>query len=261
MNRISIATVFLGVALMVSGCKTTGSAVLTEADQAADAEKNLREGEAELKDHNFPEAERLFQYVRSKYPFFEAARTAELRLADTEFEREKWAEARDRYQAFVRIHPTHPQVDYAAFRAALTYVKDYPSNFFLLPPAEEKDQTAARSALRAMGDFVRQFPSSPLMPEAKTHQEQARLRLAQHELYVASFYRRRDRWAAVAGRLEALLQNYPGTKYDAEALFGLHEAYLAMKKPEQAQEALRRLIERLPNTPEAARAQRLLGSS
>jgi outer membrane protein assembly factor BamD len=151
-------------------------------------------------------------------------------------------------------------VDYAAYRAALSHAEDMPSDFFLLPPSEEKDQTEVSSALRAMNDFVRQYPNSPYAKEARLKADDAKRRLAEHELYVASFYKKRERWRAVAQRLEALLTRYPGTKYEAEALFTLHEAYVKLKDTTRAQETLRKVLERLPGTPAAERAQRMLGS-
>jgi outer membrane protein assembly factor BamD len=50
------------------------------------------------------------------------------------FERELWTEAADRYSGFVKLHPTHAKVDYAAYRAALSHYRDIPSDWFMLPP-------------------------------------------------------------------------------------------------------------------------------
>jgi outer membrane protein assembly factor BamD len=258
--------VFLAAASLVlsgalTGCKTTEKAIVTEADQVADAQKNLKEGEEELESNNFPEAERLFSYVRNKYPYLEASKIAELRLADTEFKREKYAEARDRYYTFAKLHPTHDQVDYAVYQAAVSYVKEFPSDFFLFPPPHEKEQLAIRAALKAMNDFVRQYPKSKFVPEAQAHLKDIKTRLAKHEMYVAKFYRKRDRWPAVAGRLEGLLKNYPGSELELEAFWGLHEAYTSMNQPDKANDVLRRLIEKMPNTSDAERAKRLLPKS
>lgn len=248
------------LALTLLACKTTGGGEFGEPDYGPDAEDNLRKGEAELASKNYLEAQKFFEHVRNKYPFLDAAKTAELRLADTEFERERYLEARDAYANFVKIHPTHPKVDYAAYRAALTHFKDIPSDWFFLPPSIEKDQTEIRAAMRAMGDFLRQYPSSSFVPEARKILDDTRHRAAEHEIYVASFYRRRDRWAAVAFRLQYVVDNYSGAGFDEEALFGLHEAYEKLKEPDKAKEALRTIMTRFPNTPAARKAQRLLGS-
>jgi outer membrane protein assembly factor BamD len=245
--------------LLCAGCATT-SGEAAAPNYASQAEANLRLGNEALADKDYLRAEQYFEFVKTKFPYLEASKEAELRLADTSFDQDRFPEAREKYQAFVKLHPTHPKVDYAAYQAALTHVKEMPSDFFILPPSEEKDQTDVQSTLRAMSDFLRQYPKSEYAKDAKVHADDAKRRMAEHELYVAAFYRKRERWRAVAQRLEGLLTRYPGTKYEEEALFSLHEAYVKLKDTERAQQTLRKVIERLPNTPAADRAQRMLGS-
>jgi outer membrane protein assembly factor BamD len=252
--------VIFGMCCALWGCKALQGQDAGDPDYAADAETNLKLGNEELESKNYTVAEKYFEYVRSKFPFLEASREAALKLADTEFAAERYVEARDRYQNFVKLHPTHPKVDYAAYRAALTHQKEMPSDFFLLPPSNEKDQSAIRQTVSAMSEFLRQYPNSSYAPEAKKTLDDAQKRLARHEIYVASFYRRRHRWLAVVGRLETVAEKYPGLGFDEEALMGLHDAYLHLKDAPRAQDALKRLIERMPNTPAAQKAQKLLGS-
>jgi outer membrane protein assembly factor BamD len=253
---VSCLTAFL---LLSTGCASLERGA-GEPDYAAKAEQNLQLGNEALEGRDFLRAEKYFQFVKTKFPYLEASKEAELKLADVAFEQDQFPEAREKYESFIKLHPTHPQVDYAAYRAALTHVKEMPSDFFLLPPSEEKDQTEVQSAERAMSDFVRQYPNSQYIKDAKKQEASAKQRLAEHELYVAEFYRKRERWRAVAQRLEGLLARYPGTKYEEEALFTLHEAYVKLKEPDHAQETLRKVISRLPNTPAAQRAQKMLGS-
>lgn len=261
MVEMRSAVAFLSaVLLLTSGCAAMTQGQPGEPTYATEAEENLRLGTEALDDKDFLRAQRYFDYVRTKFPYQEAAREAELKLADLEFAREAYAEARDAYQTFIKLHPTHPRVDYAAYRSALSYVEDYPSDFFALPPAEEKDQAEIRSSLLSMEEFLRQYPQSEYVDEAKAHAAEARRRLARHELYVARFYQKRERWNAVAQRLESLLRRYPGTEYEEEALFDLHSAYVKLNDPKRAEETLRQVLRRLPGTPAAERAQRMLGS-
>jgi len=245
--------------LLTSGCASL-SGQPGQPDYASEAESNLRLGQEALESKDWLRAEQYFEYVRQKFPYLEASKEAELRLADVEFARGSYPEAREKYETFIKLHPTHPQVDYAAYRAALSHVEDYPSEFFALPPSEEKDQTEIRNALQAMGAFLRQYPNSQYAKEAKQHLDDARNRLAEHELYVASFYQKRERWKGVAQRLEGLLKQYPGSTHEEDALFMLHNAYVKLNDTAKAQETLKRIIERLPGTPAAERARRMLGS-
>ncbi|MBX5481465.1 MAG: outer membrane protein assembly factor BamD [Myxococcaceae bacterium] len=258
-SYLVLPAVALGVALCAACATLNGEQA--PPDYAADANTNLQRGNAAFDAKNFEEAQRYYEYVRTRYPFLDAAKEAELRIADSYFEREQFIEARDAYDNFVKLHPTYPRADYAAFRSALTHYKDIPSDFFLLPPPEEKDQVEVRAAVSAMNDFVRQYPKSKFVPEAQQVIAEARKRLAKHELYVADFYARREKWRAVVNRLQTVVKDYPGLGFDEQALFGLYDAYNRLKEPDHARQALEQLIQRLPGTAAAEKAKALLGRS
>jgi outer membrane protein assembly factor BamD len=245
---------------LAAGCASLANIEPGDPNYAADAEANLRLGNTALQERDFERARKFYEHVRSRFPYAEEASEAEVRLADSDFDQQLYAEAREKYGTFVKLHPTSPLVDYAAYRYALTHVEEIPSDVFFLPPVAEKDQAASQAALRTLNDFLRQYPSSPRVKEAQVALDRARKRLAEHEMYVASFYQRRERWKAVAQRLEILLERYPGTPLEEKALFSLHEAYVKLQDAERAREVLQRVISRLPGTPAAERAQRMLGS-
>jgi outer membrane protein assembly factor BamD len=248
-------------ALSLPGCKTLQNVGGDpgEPTYGSDAESNLKSGNEALEGKNFIEAEKYFEYVKSKYPYLEAAKEAELKLADTDYERDRFIEARDRYHSFIKLHPAHAKVDYAAYRAALTHHREIPSDLFILPPSREKDQVEVHNTLKAMNEFIRQYPESQYLAEAKRYADEARKRLCEHELYVARFYRKRERWGAVVGRLNTVVETYSGLGFDEEALFGLHEAYTKLGDPQRAQETLRKVIAKLPGTAAAQKASKLLG--
>jgi outer membrane protein assembly factor BamD len=258
MRSLRLAPAFL-VLLLSAGCATTGE-TKAPVTFSQDAQSNIAKGREAMDDKDFGLAEVYFEEVRTKYPFIEEAKEAELLLADLDFARDSFAAARDRYQGFVKAHPTHPQVDYAAFRAAETYTKEMPSELFFLPPASEKDQVEVKGAFTALGTFLKEYPGSKYEARARELYNTVRERLAAHELYVARFYAKRDRWPAVARRLETLIETYPGAPQEEQALFTLHEAYLKLHDTARAQETLRKVMTRLPGTPAAERARKLLGA-
>ena len=135
------------------------------------AKQNYEKGLAELKDENFPEAQKYFQFVKQKYPFSKFAVLAELGIADTQFARGNYTEAIDSYKSFARLHPTHEKVEdgYVAFRICESYFKDMPEDVWLLPPSYEKDQSAIIDAQREIDDFRKKFPTSPYMKKADEH--------------------------------------------------------------------------------------------
>ena len=258
---MSFRAVLSVVALSLSACASFGTFVGQEGGEvqfADDAEGNMRRGEDSMNAKNFAEAASYFEYVKTKYPYLELAKTAELKLADSDYERDRFVEARDRYQNFVRLHPTHPRIDYAAFRGAMTHYKEIPSDFFLLPPASEKDQVEVRNAASAMTDFVRNYAGSEFLPEAKKVLDEVRMRLAEHEMYVADFYSRRDRWPAVVTRLSVVQKDYSGIGLDERVAFGLYEAHLKLKDPSKARDALQKYADKFPDAPASKKALKLI---
>jgi outer membrane protein assembly factor BamD len=248
-------------ALLASACASFGTfdgPIPGEVVFAKDADGNLKKGVEAMAAGNHADAARYFEFVKTKYPYLEAAKTAELRLGDCDFERDKFVEARDRYENFVRLHPSHPEVDYAAYRAALTHCKDYPSDFFLLPPQYEKDQVEFKGALQSLSDFLRNYPESRYVPKAQEALADLKRRMADHEFYVAAFYAKRGRWPAVVNRLKTVARSYPGIGYDERVAFGLHDAYLQLKDDAKAYEALALYAARFPEQPGAARARAVI---
>lgn len=224
------------------------------------AKQNYDKGLAELKDENYQEASRYFSFVKQKFPFSKYAVLAELALADTQFERGTYQEAIDSYQNFLRLHPTHEKVEdgYTAFRICECYVREMPDDFFLLPPAYEKDQTAVRDALRELTDFLDKYPDSKYVKEAKTHRREVLRRLIEHEVYVARFYLDRDQPKAAILRLEGALRRYPESGREAELLLALGETHLQMGNPLSAKQTFKRLTSEYAASHQAKRAELFL---
>ncbi len=224
------------------------------------AEDEYNAGAAELADKNFADAQKIFERVKTRYPYSKYAALSELRLADLRFKEEKYPQAADLYAQFVTMHPHHEDMDYAAFQVGLARYKDMPGDFFLFPPSFERDMSAAQAALKAFEEFVRKYPNSKRVEEASKKLAEVKGRFADREWYVAEFYAKRARWPGVAARLERLVKDYPGSPREPEALMGLAQAYLKMNERFRAQQALQQLVVRHPKDPRRAEAEKLLAS-
>lgn len=252
-GRLFAVVVLLGVA---ASCATDGDG---EVSYAAGAKENYARGLEELEDGNHLEALKYFDHVRSKYPYSQYAAAAELKAADTQFERERYTEAIDAYRNFIKFHPTHPDVDWASFRIGASHHEAMPSDLFIFPPPSEKDQTQIRSARSSLEEFLARYPKSKHRDEAKALLVRTTRLLADHEVAVARFYEKREKWEAVAGRWEYLLKYYPQSGYDAEAAFALARAYRELGDKARARAALERFVTQHPDHPQAAEAKARIG--
>ncbi|HVU49339.1 MAG TPA: outer membrane protein assembly factor BamD [Polyangia bacterium] len=255
--RARIFACLLSVGLL--GCATSDDAS-KPVTYSLTAKQNYEKGMAELKDEDYAEAAKYFQFVKQKYPFSKYAVLAELALADSQFDRENYTEAIDSYKTFARLHPTHDKVEdgYVAFRIGESYFRDMPTDIFLLPPSYEKDQSAVTDALRELTDFEHRFPDSKYVKKAEELRKQVLQRLVDHEVYVARFYLNSDHPKAAAMRLEGALRRYPGSGREPELLYALGETYLKLGDPRRAKETFQRVVNDYAAADDARRAARYL---
>lgn len=262
----SVVPVVLALAALLSSVGTGCSAFQTnlqdtQVDYQETARQNFDKGEERMVAEQYNEAIKFFDYVKNKFPYSKYAVLAELRVADAHFAREKWIEAADAYRIFVRFHPRHEKVAYATFRVALAYSKEIDEDVWWFPSAVEKDQTAAKDAVRAFDEFVARFPDDENVKEARVLRAQARGRLAETDLYAADFYEGRRKWQGALWRYERVAKEYADTPKAALAL--LRAARIAEDKldsPQQAAAYYERLLREHPAAPEAEDAKKALAA-
>ena len=254
-RRVSLLASLAAIICFTGGCASS-NAERNENNYSRFAEEAYNDAVKSLEEGHYKEAGDAFKHVANKFPLSKFATLAELKMADCDFEREAYIEAADSYRVFVRLHPNHQYAPYAMFRTGLSHYKQIPDEWFILPPAREHDPTEARNAVEAYREFLRRFPNHVLAAEARSKIVEARLRLAEHELYVAGFYRKEGKPKAVAGRLEGLKRDYGDLPILEEVLYGLVWAHRELNEPDKERAVLDEIIARFPNSKRRAEAQR-----
>lgn len=145
---------------------------------------------------------------------------AQLGIADMQFQKGEYEEARYAYEEFATYHPRHPDMDYVTWRIGYCIWKRSPK-------VAGRDQATTRSAVNTWTGFERRYPESEHIAEVEKLLQRGLDRLAVKELFVARFYRKRDAWLAVEGRTRGLLWRYPESTHAEEAkallAISLHE--------------------------------------
>ena len=221
--------------------------------QAA-AKEAFEDGMESLEDNDYLDAARKFNLVRARFSYSQYAPLAEMRLGDVYFGEEKYATAIEQYRGFIKLHPSHPNVPYAAWRVAQAFAAQVPDEWFFMPPAYEKDQARTRDAEREIKYFLAKYPGTRYEQAAKKQLALVRRLLADHELYVAEYYVKRDNFRAAAARLTGLLKDFSGLGLDSKGLFLLARCYLELGDNAKAKAALEDLVQYHPNDPLAAQA-------
>lgn len=253
---LSRPAVALTLALALSAVACGGRAGTGNVEYSVSAKQNYEKGLKNLEGEDWIAAAKYFAFIKARFPYSKYAVLAELRLADAEFGAGHYLQAIDSFKMFIKFHPTHEMVvnGYAAFKIGHAYYKMLPSDFWLLPPSYEKDQSAALDAHRELSSFLRKYPKSPFADKAKEMVVKCARRLARHEWYVATFYWDRGKPMGTVLRLRRLLDRYAGVGYDEEALWLLGRAYVKVKMPDRAKQTWEQLIEKYPNHKRARQA-------
>jgi outer membrane protein assembly factor BamD len=249
------------LAAMLSACG--GTRADGRVKYAVTAQQNFERGQNELKEKDWVAAAKYFAFIKARFPYSKFAVLAELALADAEFGAGHYLQAIDGFKMFVKFHPTHGKVvnGYAAYRIGEAYFKMLPSDWWLLPPSHEKDQSATMDAHRQLGTFLKKFPKSPYRKQAADKLRRINRKLADHEMYVARFYWDRGRPMGTVLRLRRLLERHRGTSLDPEAMFLLGQAYYKVKMAERGRAIWEELVREFPNHTRAREAKGSLAGS
>ncbi len=265
---ISLATTLLGALAACGG----GSRESGHVEYSVSAKQNYDRGMKAIEDEEWVDSVKYFSFVKARFPYSKYAVLADLRMADAAFGAGEYLEAIDAFQQFIKFHPTHEMVEngYAPFRVGESYFRMLPDDWFLVPPAYEKDQSATMDALRELQSFLRKYPKSQFRDRAEKMRVVTAHKLAQTEWYVATFYWKRHKPMATVLRLRTLLRKYPDVGFDEDALWLLGQAYVKVGRvsepthgkddpgPANAREAWQELVEKHPKHKHADDARRAL---
>lgn len=221
-------------ALLASGCAGTQTREKTSREW-------YEEGVGLAGKKRYPEAVEAFREAAKTYRDADLDADIQLALADAQFSDEEYPSAAEAYGEFLRLHPHNARADYAQLRIGVSWSKQM--------GIAERSQGAAHNAVAAYEALLRGYPRSPLLAEGRRGLEEARRRIADHELSVGEFYSRRGAYRAAAGRFELVLQEYGDLGYAERALFELVRCYDLLQEPQRAGELLEQLRREYPQSP------------
>jgi outer membrane protein assembly factor BamD len=237
--------VLIGVFFILSSCSSI------EKIQGADkAETYYLRGEAYLEDSMFIEALEKFNLVKNKFPYSKYAVDSELKIGDTYFKKGDYLEAQRVYSLFVELHPQEPRRDYAIYQSGMCFYESIPS-------AVDRDISFAKKGIEEFKAVMDLFPNSQYFKDALNRYTELRTKLAEKEVYIGDFYRKRDKYDAAAERYKTVVEQYANLGFDERMYYELVNCYTKLEKPEEAKYYLDMLVVNYPNSPYVGKAKGL----
>ncbi|MBA6414318.1 outer membrane protein assembly factor BamD [Parahaliea sp. F7430] len=222
-------------------------------DLGADAgeQQMYMESQRYLNSRNFDLAVRSLQLLESRYPFGKYAEQAQLELIYAHYsayEHEAAVEAADR---FIRLHPQHPNVDYAYYMKGLSAYSANQNIFarFLPTDITKRDTSQAKEAFAEFAQLLSRYPNSPYAADAKARMLQLRNLLARHEINVANYYFRRGAYLAAVNRGRFVVEHFQRTPAVADGLAVMAQGYILLGMNDLAQDSIDVLALNYPDHP------------
>jgi outer membrane protein assembly factor BamD len=242
----------LVLVLAVSGCASIKNKF---------KDKNKNEGlpVSELYDraHGYMEKGRwsnageVFGRLIAQYPYGPYTEQALMEQAYAEYKAGKHEDAISSIDRFIRTYPTHKNIAYLYYLRGLSNMA---RNTVFMARAFNLDTSTRDLAapLQAYTDFntvATRYPNSRFAGDARQRMVFLRNEFARFELNTGLYYLRRGAWVSAADRAAYLLETYPQSEYQDDAVALLGEAYTRLGNTALAADARRVLEQNDPQHP------------
>jgi outer membrane protein assembly factor BamD len=247
MRRLTRFIVAFSLLLLFAGC---GANLDPTKDWSP--QRFYKEAKEKIADGDYETAIKYLESLQARYPYGPYAEQAELEIAYAYYKYDEPALAIAAADRFIRLHPTHPHVDYAYYLKGLVNFRGEKSLanwlFGAKDDLSDRDPKAARDSYNAFRELVERFPNSRYAEDARQRMAYLFETQARYETQVARFYYDRDDYVAAVNRCKYALETYPRTPSTEEALGIMALSYKAMGMERLMQDTARVLRRNFPNS-------------
>jgi outer membrane protein assembly factor BamD len=216
------------------------------------AKRLYQEAKAALRLDQYHLAVGYLEKLEARYPYGQYAAQAQLDVAYAYYRGNEPTLALAAAERFIRLHPTHPFVDYAYYLKGLIHFDVKRRIFDRLLGANvdysDRDPETMRKAVNAFRDLVKRFPDSRYAPDANQRLTYLVDLMAKSEIHIARHYYKYEAYVATVNRCKYVLENFQNTASTEDALGIMSMAYLKMGYTTLMRDAERVLKLNFPNS-------------
>jgi len=251
MKRSVTALAAIALAATLSACSWFGNKADAKKDWGPQEYYNAAKDE--LTTGNWDAAVKLFEQLESKFPFGRFAQQSQIEIAYAYYKQGETAQALSSIERFMKLHPNHPNLDYALYLKGLVNFKEDlgPLARLISQDLADRDPKAAKESFEAFKDLVARFPESRYAPDSRQRMTYLVEALARHEVHVATYYLKRGAYLAAVNRAQDVLTRFPNASADDRRLsLGIMiEGYDKMGMADLRDDAKKVLARNFPEDP------------
>ena len=232
------------VVLVIAAAVLVGCAMWGEEPDATrdwSAQRLYDSAKGHLDRGAYEQAIEHYEKLEVRYPFGPLAMQGQLDLIYAYYKLDKPASAIAAADRFIKLHPRHPNVDYAYYLKGLARFVGGDSilDRFVAKDMSEHDAGAVLLSFRAFEELAQRFPESRYAEDSRQRMQYLKNLLAMHEVHVARYYMKRRAWLAAANRARYVVENYQRTPAVSDALAVMTIAYREMGLDDLSADAAR----------------------
>ncbi|GAB3348861.1 outer membrane protein assembly factor BamD [Lysobacter tyrosinilyticus] len=254
-NRLApraLLCLLLIAVLAGSGCaRVKGAFKDKDANEGQPVEQLYDKAHRLMTHGNWNGAEIVFKRLVAQYPYGPYTEQALVETAYAQYKAGKHDDAVTSIDRFIRTYPTHRNTSYMYYLRGL--VDSSRQTVFLQKvwrlDSSRRDLATPQQAYNDFQIVTERYPNSRYAEDARKRMAELRNVFARHELDVALYYLRRTAYVAAADRAKRVLETYPESKYQNDAVATLAAAYTGLGNTTLADDAKRVLEKNDPNHP------------
>ncbi len=236
--------------LFLNGCAIFGEPTEFDDTKGWTAERIYQEGAAMMVDKDYEKAIVYFQKLESRYPHGRYATQAQLETAYAYYKKQEPVLAVAAADRFIKLHPNHPNVDYAYYLKGLAVFNERGIIEKLsAQQISDRDPRSLKDSFTTFKELVTKYPKSRYAKDATQRMVYLANSLADHELHVARYYMKRQAYVAAINRTKYVLEYYPQSPAVEEALVIMISAYDLMGMDDLKNDTMRIFKTNYPDSP------------
>ena len=247
-----LAVLAIAVVLTTSGCaRMKGVFKDKDKNEGLPVSQLYDRAHGEMERGRWSNASETFNRLIAQYPYGAYTEQALMEQAYAEFKAGKHDDSVSTIDRFIRTYPTHKNIAYLYYLRGLSNMA---RNTVFLSKAFKLDMSNRdlQSPQQAYSDFstvATRYPNSNYAADARQRMVFLRNEFARFELNTGLYYLGRDAWIAAADRGIYLLETYPQSEFQNDAVALLAESYTQMGNTVLATDARRVLEQNDPQHP------------
>lgn len=238
------------VGTALTGCAIFGAPTELDDTKGWPAERIYEAGATAMSDKDYDKALGYFKKLESRFPHGKYATQAKLEIIYANFKKDDPVSTLVAAERFIKIHPNHPNVDYAYYLKGLaTFNERGILEKITKQNINDRDPKALKLSFAAFKDLTERYPKSRYYKDATQRMVFIVNTLAQHEMHVARYYMDRKAYLAALNRAKYVLEYYPKSDAVEDALVTMVSAYDYMDLTDLKEDSIRVLKTNYPENP------------